>query len=49
MSGRMMKPWIVRPIITVTKYKPSFANSSPRSLVARIWPAIKKQTPTGVR
>ena len=49
MIGRMMKPWTTRPIITVRKYMPNLASSLPRSFVARICPAMRKQTPIGVR
>ena len=49
MSGRTTKPWTTRPIITVRKYMPSLVSSLLKSFVSRIWPAIRKQTPTGVR
>ena len=48
-TGSTMKPWTVRPMMTVRKYQASFLNSSARSDFSRSCCATRKQTPMGAR
>ena len=43
----VMPPWMNRPSRTVPKYQASGQTVSPKSFISIIWPAMRKQTPTG--
>ena len=49
MRGRMMKPWVVMPRVTVTRYQTSLVSSASTDFMCRISPAIRNATPRGAR